>query len=457
MTSITKVRIIAAVIFLLGLLVGWFVVSTESNSASRFGLHYGLDLSGGAHLVYRADVSALSPGEVGEAMSSLRSVIERRVNAFGVSEPNVQVEEGGLGSGGEQRLIVELPGVTDVEEAIEDIGRTPLLEFKLLGDSVFDETDNTATSSAEDLLIDTGLTGRLLRGAQLQFGQGGVGGFSNEPVILVQFNSEGASLFEQITRDHTGEILYILLDGQIISDPRINEPIPGGEAVITGSFTPDEAREVVRDLNLGALPVPIELVSTQTVGPTLGAQARDAGVMAGIIGLAIVALFLIFWYRLPGLIASVSLTFYILILLALFKLIPVVLTAAGIAGFILSIGMAVDANVLIFERMKEELRALHEKHGGDMEKAIREGFSRAWPSIRDGNTSSILTAIVLYWAGTTLTKGFAITWGLGIVISMFSAITISRIFLLALGSKRLGGMRNFLYSVGLSNINPSQK
>lgn len=456
MSSISKVRIIAAVIFLLGLLVGWFVVSTESNPEGRFALHYGLDLSGGAHLVYRADVSALAPQEVGEAMSALRSVIERRVNAFGVSEPNVQVEEGGLGSGGEQRLIVELPGVTDVDQAIEDIGKTPLLEFKLLRDDALPGFDENATTSTEDLLEDTGLTGRLLQGSQLQFGTG-AGGFSNEPVILVQFNSEGADLFEQITRENTGEILYILLDGAIISDPRINEPIPGGEAVITGSFTPDEARELVRDLNLGALPVPIELVSTQTIGPTLGAQARDAGVMAGIIGLALVALFLIFWYRLPGLIATVSLAFYLLIILSLFKLIPVVLTAAGIAGFILSIGMAVDANVLIFERMKEELNRLESGHKGDMEKAIQEGFSRAWPSIRDGNTSSILTAIVLYWAGTTLTKGFAITWGLGIIVSMFSAITISRTFLLALGSERLTGVRNFLYGIGFSNINSSSE
>ncbi|MEX0934779.1 MAG: protein translocase subunit SecD [Candidatus Paceibacterota bacterium] len=452
MTSIAKIRIGAIIIFMLGLLVGWFVVSTEQNPESRFGLHYGLDLSGGAHLVYRADVSDLNPRDIDEAMSALRGVIERRVNAFGVSEPNVQIEQGGLGSGGEHRLIVELPGVTDVEKAIEDIGKTPLLEFKLLGGQALGNIDETSTTSTADLLVDSGLTGRLLQGAQLQFGQGGVGGFSNEPVIAVQFNSEGADLFEKITRENTGQILYILLDGEIISDPRINEPIAGGEAVITGSFTPEEARTLVRDLNLGALPVPIELVSTQTIGPTLGAQARDAGVMAGIIGLAFVGLYLIFWYRLPGVIASVALGFYLLMLLALFKLIPVVLTAAGIAGFILSIGMAVDANVLIFERMKEELRAINERHGGDMEKAIREGFSRAWPSIRDGNTSSILTAIVLYWAGTTLTKGFAITWGLGILISMFSAIIITRSFLLALGSDRLKGVHKFLYATGLSNI-----
>lgn len=450
MEKLSHIRIAALVILILGVLVGWFVYS---GGEEHHGFRYGLDLSGGAHLVYEADTSSLAPTDIDEAMSALRNVIERRINAFGVAEPNVQVEEGGVGSEGAQRLIVELPGVTDVNEAIEEIGRTPLLEFKLLANESLSadvaEGQESVSLEAGELFEDTGLTGRLLESASLQFGQGGQAGFSNEPVIAVSFNDEGAELFEEITTDHVGEILYILLDGEVISDPRINSPIPGGQAVITGTFTPEEARALVRDLNLGALPVPIELVSTQTIGPTLGEEAADAGVRAGIIGLLAVGVFLLLWYRLPGLIASVALAIYLAVMLALFKLIPVVLTSAGIAGFILSIGMAVDANILIFERMKEEFG----KHGGDMQQAIREGFSRAWPSIRDGNLSSIFTAVVLYWAGTTLTKGFAVTWGIGIIVSMLSAIIITRTFVLALGSKRLKGAINFLYGVGFSNAN----
>lgn len=447
MSKLAQIRIGAVLVFILGALISWFILSPGTGEHDQF--KYGLDLSGGAHLVYSADTSSLNPTEVDEAMSALRDVVERRINAFGVAEPNVQIEQGGLGSGGEDRLIVELPGITDIDQAVAEIGRTPLLEFKLLGPEVFStEIDGgDANLTSELTFVDTGLTGRLLQRATLEFGTGSAAGFSNEPVIGVQFNSEGADLFEEITRENSGQILYILLDGEVISDPRINEAIPGGRAVITGNFTPDEARELVRNLNLGALPVPIELVSTQTIGPTLGAEARDAGVRAGVIGLLAVALFLLLWYRLPGLIASISLAIYLSVMLALFKFIPVVLTSAGIAGFVLSIGMAVDANILIFERMKEEFG----QHGGRMQEAIRDGFARAWPSIRDGNLSSIFTAIVLYWAGTSLTQGFAVVWGIGIVVSMLSAIVVSRTLLLALGSKKMSGVSAFLYGIGFKN------
>ena len=251
-------------------------------------------------------------------------------------------------------------------------------------------------------------------------------------------------------------MLAILLDGQVISSPTIQDAITDGQAVITGTFTADQAKSLVRNLNYGALPVPITLVSTQTVGATLGQNAKDAGVKAGLVGFALIVAFLILWYRLPGLIASISLCMYVILSLAVFKLIPVTLTAAGIAGFILSIGMAVDANILIFERMKEEL-----KRGKSVSDALHEGFTRAWLSIRDSNISSIITAIVLFWLGTSAIQGFALTLGLGVLISMFTAISVSRTFLFAIAPKndpkQNGGSQSkfvkFLFSNGLHTGN----
>jgi preprotein translocase subunit SecD len=254
-------------------------------------------------------------------------------------------------------------------------------------------------------------------------------------------------LFAKITTEHKGEVLAIFLDGVAISSPVIQEPITDGKAIISGQFTPDQAKSLVRDLNYGALPVPIELVSTATVGASLGENAKTAGVKAGVWGLILIVAFLILWYRLPGFIASISLVIYIILSLAIFKLIPVTFTAAGIAGFILSIGMAVDANILIFERMKEEL-----KRGKSVNDALHEGFSRAWLSIRDSNISSIITAIILFWLGTSAIKGFALTLGLGVAISMFTAITVSRTFLFAVAPKSNGQvskLSKFLFSNGL--------
>lgn len=437
-----KYRIVSVVILVVAAALAWFVVSTETPE-SEYKIHYGLDLSGGTHLVYRADVSNVDPADVDDAMASLRSVIERRVNAFGVSEPNVQVERGGFGGEPEERLIVELPGVTDVDAAVDAIGETPLLEFKLLDQNAANAT-TTSTTTPDGMFVDTGLTGRLLERAQVAFGQQGF----NEPFVQLEFNEEGSELFAEITRENVGEVLAIFLDGEPISLPTIQQEIIGGSAQITGTFTPEEARDLARDLNLGALPVPVELVSTQTIGASLGETAREAGVMAGIIGLSIVALFLIFWYRLPGLVAVVSLGIYLVILLALFKLIPVVLTSAGIAGLILSIGMAVDANILIFERMKEELS----KGGTSILDSVQEGVSRAWLSIRDGNISTIISAIILYWAGTMLVKGFALTLGLGVLVSMLTAIVITRTFLLAIGTDKKEEKVPFLYNIGVSDI-----
>jgi len=443
-----KVRLIALALLIAGILVGSFVYSSEMQPESRFPFKFGLDLLGGTHLIYRADISEVRPEEVKGSMAALRDVIERRVNLFGVAEPIVQVEKGGRFAGViEERLIIELPGVTDIGEAIALIGQTPLLEFKLLDESALPDSSEEEINpggATKDVFIATGLTGRYLKRAQLEFGSTSSGGLSNEPIVALEFDREGAKLFEQITADNIGRILGIFLDGEPISTPVIREAISGGRATISGSFSPDEARLLVRNLNFGALPLPIELISTQTIGASLGDEAVAKGLFSGIIGLSIVAFFMMAWYRLPGVLAVVSLSIYIAIMLAIFKLIPVTLTAAGVAGFILSIGLAVDANVLIFERMKEELR-----EGKDTADAARDGFSRAWLAIRDGNISSIITAIILFWFGTSIVEGFALTFGIGIVVSMLTAITITRTFLYALGRFPYLGAVKLLFGSGI--------
>lgn len=419
--------------------VGFFVYSNTVTEEAKYPFKLGLDLAGGSHLVYEADVSKIAPAEVADLMNVLRDVIERRVNIFGVSEPIVQVERSSFVSKNTvERLVVELPGVTDVATAVEEIGKTPLLEFRLIDQDALQEQAAATieidgvpmqAEPAEDFdpFIDTGLTGRYLASAALEFAGGSGGQLSNEPIVSIVFNSEGGDLFETITRDYTGENLAIFLDGEMISSPRINEAIVGGRAVISGGFTPDEARALAQNLNFGALPVPIELASTQTVGASLGEEVLNKGVTAGALGLGLVILFMMLWYRLPGLVAGISLIGYVAMMLALFKLIPVTLTAAGLAGLVLSLGMAVDANVLVFERMKEEYRG-----GKNSHQAARDGFARAWSAIRDGNITSLLSAIILFWFGTSIVKGFALVFGLGVVISMISALLVTRTLLLAL-------------------------
>jgi len=288
--------------------------------------------------------------------------------------------------------------------------------------------------------ISTELTGRYLKKASLEFDPN-----TREPMISLQFDDTGTTLFAEITKENVGKIVAIYLDGAPISTPVVREEIPSGQAIISGSFTPTEAKQLVGRLNSGALPVPITLLSKQTIGATLGGSAVAAGVKAAIIGFLLVALFLILRYRLPGLVAVVSLCIFIAIMLSLFKLIPVTLTAAGIAGFIISMGIAVDANVLIFERVKEELRS-----GKTIADALPAGFSRAWLAIRDSNISSILASIILFWFGTSLIKGFALTLGMGVLVSMFSAITITRIFLSAINFLGEGKAARFLFLSGLS-------
>lgn len=416
-------------------LLSWFVFTTNGpTDAHRVKL--GLDLAGGTELIYTADTKDVLTDKEG-ALNSLREVVEKRVNLFGVAEPLVQREKSSAVAGAvEDRLIVELPGVTDVQAAVDALGKTPVLEFKLVR--------TTGGASSTEQLVATGLTGRYLKDAQLQFGNGQGSMAAGQPVIVLHFNDQGARLFEEITRKHTGEQLAIMLDGHVLSSPVIQEAIAGGTATITGQFTPVGARDLVQNLNFGALPVPISLSGSSSVGPTLGAVAFGAGLTASAIGFALVALFMIVWYRLPGLVATGALILYVLLTIALIKFIPITLTASGIAGFILSIGMAVDANVLIFERMKEELRAGKTPHD-----SAKAGFSRAWPAIRDGHFTMILSSLILFWMGTSLVQGFALVFGAGVIISLFSAVTVTQTLLNTILPKENKGAWKFLLSSGV--------
>ena len=407
----------------------------------------GLDLQGGVNLVYQADLSTVQ--DKSGAMSGLRDVIERRVNMFGVSEPVVQIQ-------GSDRLLVELPGVKDVKQAIDMIGQTPYLEFdeqrtEAESKPILDKIKEVqaAQEKGQDItkikdwqlalqnpyFKPTDLTGKYLSKATVVFDQ-----TTYKPQIQLVFNGDGAKLFEDVTGRNVGKSLEILLDGFSIIDtngdgkidandayaPVIQQKITGGTAVITGNMSAFTANSIASRLNSGALPVKIgSPISQETVGPTLGSVSLQKSLWAGILGLAAVILFMVIFYRLPGLLASIALLIYVAITLAIFKLVPVTLTLAGIGGFILSIGMAVDANILIFARMKEEI-----KQGKALDVAIREGFGRAWPSIRDSNLNSLIVCAILFIFSTSFIKGFALTLSLGIVVSLFSAIFITRILLM---------------------------
>lgn len=417
--------IIVGIIFLLAFLAGNFVyphtkifgVGVYPEFLPKKDFKLGLDLQGGVHLLYQADLSQIGEKEKSEAMNGLRDVIERRVNLFGVREPTVQVQG--------DRLIVELAGILDPAEAIRQIGKTPFLEFREQKENYQDileknrEVIESGEGQIEEPFQPTPLTGKYLKKAELGFDQ-----TTSKPLVSLQFNDEGAKIFEELTERNVGKILAIYIDNQLISAPVVQEKISGGKAQITGQFTIEEARELARNLSAGALPVPIKLISQQSVGPTLGKISLEKSLKAGIYGFLAVVIFMILFYRLPGILASLALAIYVILVLALFKLIPVTLTLAGIGGFILSIGMAVDANVLIFARMKEELRS-----GKNFFQSLEEGFNRAWPAIRDGNFTTLIVAAILFGFGTSFIKGFATTLSLGILISMFSAIIVTKNFL----------------------------
>lgn len=364
----------------------------------------GLDLVGGAHLVYEIDLSKIKAGDVDSVLNGLRDVIERRVNLFGVSEPQVFLAK----EGDSQRLIVELAGIKDVAQAVEQIGRTARLEFR------------TVVGVGKDATLEeSGLTGQYLVKAQITSNQ-----TTSQPEIAIRFNSEGAALFEKITGENIGRPLAILIDGVPVSAPTVRDKIAGGEAVISGIGNLEEAQNLTNLLNAGALPAPVTLLSQQTVSATLGSVSLERALYAGLIGTLLIFVFMLSYYRRLGLFATIALLFYGVLALALFKSISITMTLAGVAGFILSIGMAVDANVLIFERIKEELRK-----GLTRTAAIREGFDRAWPSIRDSNISTIITAVILYYYTSSFVRGFALTLLFGVLVSMFSAITVTRTML----------------------------
>jgi len=394
----------------------------------------GLDLQGGSHLLYEADLSQIEPKDYGQAMEGLRDIIERRVNLFGVREPIVQTQE----AAGHHRLIVELAGIKDIGEAIKMIGQTPFLEFReqrpeeetqrilekkkeIEGKSPeeFQQIPDWQLAFEDPYFKSTLLTGKYLKKAEIGFDQ-----TTGKPLVLLRFNDEGSKIFEELTSRNIGKPLAIYIDQIPISIPTVQETISGGKAQITGDFTIDQVKTLVRNLNAGALPVPIELISQQTVGPTLGTISLQKSLKAGIIGFLMVILFLILFYRLPGILASLALVIFLALVLAAFKIISVTLTLAGIAGLILSIGMAVDANILIFSRMREEL-----SEGKSFLISVEEGFRRAWPSIRDGNLTTLIVALILFGFGTSFVKGFALVLSIGILISMFSALFITKNFL----------------------------
>ncbi|EKE18766.1 MAG: preprotein translocase subunit SecD [uncultured bacterium] len=496
------------------------------DQLNKLKINLGLDLQGGIHLEYRADTANIDSSKVDEALQGAQNVIERRVNAFGVGEPLVQTAK----SGEEYRVIVELPGIKNIEEAKQKIKDAPLLEFKEEGPvdpqvaQMFDQLNEQSKEKAKKILDEakggadfeqlgkdnsedpgskdsggdlgfvkqgtfvpefdkvlfegnlnageiypelvetqfgwhivkfieskgegeekeihaahilfgkkdpsqydqfkyqnTGLTGKNLKNATAQYSNGqGLG----EPEVSLQFDDEGTKLFAELTKKNLGKQIAIFLDGELQIAPTVQVEITNGEAVITGNYTFKEAKDIADRLNQGALPVPLTLVGQQSVEATLGADSLKSILIAGAIGLGAVVVFMLFFYRFLGFVSSLALIIYTVLMITIFKMTGITLTLSGIAGFVLSIGMAVDANILIFERTKEEIRG-----GRTIANSLEEGFKRAWTSIRDGNISSLLTAGILYLMGTGFVKGFAAALFIGVLVSMFTAVVITRTIL----------------------------
>ncbi len=377
----------------------------------------GLDILGGAHLVLEADMSRVPEAERSNALQSAKSVVERRVDLFGVAEPSIQTAR----SEDKSRFIVDLPGIQNLDEAIALIGKTAQLDFREL------PADLPATAAANIGQFGlTDLTGSDLKQAQLDYSPE-----TGEPVVALRFSAEGADKFKELTTRNVGKQLAIFLDDVPLTAPRVNEPITSGDAVISGSFTAKDAKALAIQLNAGALPVPIAVVQQNNIGASLGDQSVKDSIRAGIIGLGAVMLFMVLLYGRLGLIADAALMIYSLITLAIYKLLPVTLSLPGLAGFILSVGMAVDSNILIFERMKEERRM-----GKPDAIAMELGFGRAWDSIKDANVCTLITAFVLFnplnwsWLNASgMIRGFALTLTIGIIISLFTGIVVSRTFI----------------------------
>lgn len=395
-------------------------------------LKLGLDLRGGLQALLEADVPA-DRAVSSEELDNARRILETRANSLGVSEVVMQ-------TAGDRRIVAEFPGISNPEEVVAALKQTALLEFVDMGavplpegtviqtdfgsDSVVTEppAPNADGTPASDAVYHTVMTGAGLDSATVTLSQTG------SPQIAFTLKSDAVQIFADYTSTHRGQYLAIVLDKVVISAPRINDPITDGQGVITGNFTRDAAQTLAVQLRSGSLPIPIKVVESRTVGPTLGEESVRKSVLAGVIGLSVVILFMALYYRLPGVIADLALICYALFSIMLFKLIPVVLTLPGIAGFILSVGMAVDANILIFERLKEELR-----NGRTLKQAIDIAWNRAWPSIRDSNISTLITCTILFIFGSSfgasMVKGFAVTLALGVGVSLFTAINVTRTFL----------------------------
>lgn len=394
---------LAAIVFLLTVFCALVVFSDNLSFIPdnlKVKMKKGLDIQGGMHLVLEAksnektNIDAMSKEDLHNAMVGVKTVLENRVNGTGVSEPLIQLK-------GDRQVIVELPGIKDPEKAIKLLGQTAQLSFM--------------EHAPGGMLIDSGLSGAELKKAMAGFDNTG------KSVVNVEFNDAGKKKFAELSTKLVGKPLAIILDGKVVSDPIIQEPILGGQAQISGNFSPEEAQTLAIQLNAGALPLNVEVVEKRTVGATLGAESVDKSIKAGLLGFGLVIMFMIVYYRLPGTLAGIALLSYSMFSLAIFFLIPVVLTLPGIAGFILSIGMAVDANILIFERLKEELRA-----GNTIYASIDRGFGRAFSAIFDSNMTTWIACAILFYFGTGLIKGFALTLAIGVAVSMFSAITITK-------------------------------
>ena len=421
----------------------------ESRSLT---IKQGLDLQGGTQILLEAKPAEGQTVTTADLLTA-KTIVERRVNGLGVTEPLVQIQ-------GENRIIVELPGIDNPDQAVQTLKSTGQLEFVEIGsstgsafpniqDGVYVRTTNNdsvpdkAKLGATDLpyadqVFKTIMTGRELKDAQIQLDQYGA------PYISFELTDAGAKIFGDYTAQHVGDTLAIVLDNVVLSAPNIRSAIPDGKGIIEGKFTREEADSLAVQMRYGALPVPLEVANRRTIGATLGADSVQQSIVAGIIGLSMVLLFMLVYYRLPGLLAALALLLYAGLNLALYKLIPVTLTLPGIAGFLLSTGMAVDANILIFERMKEELR-----WGKSLSAAVEAGFSRAWTSILDSNLSTLITCLILILFGRTFgaqsVMGFAVTLGIGVLISMFTAVTVTRTLMRAVfersGSEALRSKR----------------
>lgn len=391
--------------------ISWGIIQRDLN------VKYGLDLKGGSHLVYRALVDKKNLEQSTDSLAGVRDVIEKRVNAFGVAEPIVQTNR----VGDEYRIIVELAGVYDPAEAIKKIGETPQLDFRteISGQALAKKLNIDSANIQGSQFEPTALSGKNLKRTTVSFDQ-----VTGTPQVDLEFDSEGSKLFAEITKAQIGKRVAIYLDGVPISAPVVQSEITNGRAVISGGFTVPEAKELSQRLNAGALPIPIELIGQQTVGATLGKTSIAKSIVAWVIGLIAVMVWMTVYYRLPGLVAAIALAMYGVVFLAIVKLLPVTLTLAGIAGFILSIGMAVDGNVLIFERMREHIRS-----GKSVWYALEDGFRDAWSSIHAANVAGLITALILYMFGTSIVRGFALTFAVGIVLSLFSSIMVTRTFL----------------------------